>query len=132
MKAARWLGRPSPPTIHAPTAATLEEARSLLRDAIASQREPFDWYQVADAARAHSSDVDLALLEGLLIAGTVNDTRRRHFPDPMDLVFRRDDGLLERYDPAIHGRWSEAGTPRRIPTGATTVSVGSLTEARGL
>jgi hypothetical protein len=131
MKAARLLGRSRPPTFHAPTAAALEEARSLLRDAVASQPGPFDWYEVADRVRARSASLDLALLEGLLIAGTVNDTRRRHFPDPMDLAFRRDDGLLERYDPAFHGRWSDVGTLRLVPTGVVTVPAGSLGEAPG-
>ena len=132
MKAARWLGRSRPPTFHAPTAADLEEARSRLRDAISAQEGPFDWYDVADRLRARSASVDLALLEGLLIAGTVNDTRRRHVPDPMDLAFRRDDGLLERYDPAVHGRWSNGGTLRLVPSGVVTVSAGFLGEAPGL
>jgi len=132
MKATRLLGRSRPPMFLAPTPADLEEARSLLRDAVASQPGPFDWYDVAARVRTRSSNVDLALLEGLLIAATVNDTRRRHFPDPMDLAFRREDGLLERYDPAVHGRWSEGGTLRLVPTGVVTVSAGSLGEARGL
>jgi hypothetical protein len=50
----------------------------------------------------------------------------------MNLAFRRDDGLLERYDPAVHGRWSDGGTLRLVPSGVVTVSAGSLGEARGL
>lgn len=132
MKAARLLGRSRPPMFLAPTEADLEVARSLLRDAVASQRGAFDWFAVAGRVRARSASVDLALIEGLLIAGTVNDTRRRHFPDPMDIAFRRQDGLLERYDPEVHGRWSEGGTLRPVPAGVFTVAAGSLGEARGL
>ena len=50
-----------------------------------------------------------------IIADTVNDPRRQHFPGSRDRLYRRADGRFERYDPAVHGRWSKAGRPVETP-----------------
>jgi hypothetical protein len=132
MNAARLLSRPRhEPSSEGTTSVAVDEARSMLRGAVGAQSGPFDWWTVVDFARRQLSDVDLLLLEGLFIAGTVNDARRRHFPDPMDLVFRRSDGRYERYEVTVHGRWSRAGSPRLGPAGGA-VLLPEAWEARGI
>jgi hypothetical protein len=52
------------------------------------------------------------------IADSVNDDhRRQHCPGPRDVLFRRTDGRLELYAPALHGWWSASGTPTDAPLG---------------
>ena len=55
--------------------------------------------------------VEDAWVGARIIADTVNDPRRQHFPGARDRLYRRADGRLERYDPAVHGPWSRAGRP---------------------
>jgi hypothetical protein len=133
MNAAKLPSRPRhEPSAEGTTPVAVEHARSLLRGAVGAQSGPFDWWAVLDWARRRSSSVDPLLLEGLFIGGTVNDQRRRHFPEPLDLVFRRDDGWHERFDVTVHGHWSKAGTPRLIPAGGPTAPLPELWEARGI
>jgi len=91
---------------------TVTEARALLGYAVSREPTPFDPAEIAAWLSERFPNTDPRLIEGLLIAGTVNDPRRQHFPEPEDLLFCRDDGRYERYDPSMHGRWTKAGRPR--------------------
>ena len=63
--------------------------------------------------------VDPLWVRGRITADTVNDRGRQHLPHPLDLLFRRADGRLERYVASKHGSWSALGEPTLIPmTGA--------------
>ena len=64
---------------------------------------------------AHVPSVDALWVQGRITADTVNDPGRAHVPHPRDLLFRRPDGLLERYVPSIHGSWSPLGEPVLVP-----------------
>jgi hypothetical protein len=133
MNAARLLSRPRhEPSAEGTASIAVEEARSLLREAIGVQPVPFDWWAVVEWVRRRSTAVDLLLLEGLFIGGTVNDNRRRHFPEPMDLAYRRADGWYEPYDVTVHGQWSRAGTPRLIPAGGPASILREAWEAPGI
>jgi hypothetical protein len=59
-------------------------------------------------------DVDPLWVEGRITGDTVNDPDRRHIPEPRDLMFLRQDGRLERYDPRRHGEWTARG-PKEEP-----------------
>ena len=66
--------------------------------------------------------VEDAWVGSRIIADTVNDRRRQHFPGSRDRLYRRADGRFERYDPAVHGLWSKAGRPaeaRSAPMGVS-------------
>jgi|SRR2546422_9037860 len=82
----------------------------LLREAIQARPEPFGDADVATWFARRAPWVDPLWVEGMLVAGTVNDRGRRHFPEPRDLLFRMADGRLERYVRGRHGCWSKAGT----------------------
>ena len=83
----------------------------LLREAIQAQPGPFGEADVVSWFALRAPWVDPLWVEGTLVAGTVNDRDRRHFPGPRDLLFRMADGRLERYVRGRHGFWSKAGTP---------------------
>ncbi len=67
------------------------------------------WYE------RHLPLVDPLWVQGRITADTVNDPGRAHVPHPRDLLFRRSDGLLERYVPSKHGSWSAFGEPVLLP-----------------
>jgi hypothetical protein len=58
----------------------------------------------------------------------VNDPRRRHFPEPQDLMFLEADGRCWKYRSDRHGTWTRVGLPRPGPrTGLPTLALaGSL------
>jgi hypothetical protein len=108
------------------TPLTVAEARALLRYAVAREPSPFDPGEIAAWLGERFPRTDPRLIEGLLIGGTVNDPRRQHFPEPDDVLFCRDDGRYERFDPSVHGRWTKSGRPRLAsaphPPGTQAVS----------
>src|SRR6266516_5962936 len=83
--------------------------RSLVRQAVRAQGAVFDREALARWFDRGAPWVDWLAVEGYLEAGTVNEPNRRHYPEPEDLMYRRPDGLLERYDLRRHGRWSKLG-----------------------
>lgn len=90
--------------------------RELLREAVAEVGSPFTQEDVERWLLGRHGDVRRSAIRAHLSAGTVNNQSRVHFGMPVgDLVFRRSDGKLERYDPARHGRWRR-GLPAVVPT----------------
>ncbi len=89
----------------------------LLREAIQAQPGPFGEADVVSWFARRAPWVDPLWVEGELVAGTVNDRGRRHFPGPLDLLFRKADGRLEPYVRGRHGCWSKAGMPVMAPIG---------------
>jgi hypothetical protein len=96
----------------APDDASLDRARRLIRQAVADQSEPFERSAIAAWFAAHAADVTREVVEGLTIAATVNDPRRRHFPEPQDLMFLETDGRCWKYRSDRHGTWTRVGLPR--------------------
>jgi hypothetical protein len=94
------------------TPLSIEEARAVVRYAVSREPAPFDPERIAWWAGDQFPATDRFLLEGLLIAATVNDPRRQHYPEPQDLMFRRADGRYERYEASVHGRWTKSGRLR--------------------
>ncbi len=79
--------------------------------ALQASPRAFDEASIVRWFERHAPRVDLLWVEGMVQASTVNDPGRQHYPWPRDLLYRRADGGLERYDPKRHGRWSRAGRP---------------------
>lgn len=106
--------------------------RELLREAIADMESPFTQEDVEHWFGRRHGDVQRSTIRAHLTAGTVNNQRRVHFGIPVgDLLFRRPDGRLERYDPLHHGRWRR-GLPAAGPSSARVLggrSVPTVTEA---
>src|SRR5205823_12017086 len=78
--------------------------------------------QVLECVHDNGGRVEVPWVGARIIADTVNDPRRQHFPGSRDLLYRRADGRFERYDPAVHGAWSKAGRPaeaRSAPMGVS-------------
>jgi hypothetical protein len=90
----------------------VDRARHLVRQAVAELQEPFSRVDVFGWFDEHAPDVPRLVVDGLLIAGTVNDPHRQHFPDPEDLLFAGEGGRYWKYDPHLHGRWSVGGRLR--------------------
>jgi hypothetical protein len=59
---------------------------------------------------AIAASIDQDLIDGLIVSSIVNEPVRRHYPSPIELLYRRTDGLLEPYDARRHGRWTSLGT----------------------
>jgi hypothetical protein len=93
---------------------SISGARAVIRYAVTMQRAPLDRDGIAAWVLNRFPAADPHLIEGLLVAATVNDCRRQHYPDPDDLLYRRDDGTFEHYDPSVHGRWARSGRPRLV------------------
>jgi len=85
--------------------------RDLFRRCVHEMPGPFDSSQAMRWFELHAPSVDPVEVDGLLISGSVNDPRRRHYPSPEDVIFRRSDGSFEAWDPARHGHWSALGLP---------------------
>ena len=86
-----------------------------MREALDAQPNAIDDEAVVAWFTNHAPSVDRLWVEGRITADTVNDPGRQHLPKPRDLLFRRSDGLLERYAPSRHGTWSAAGLPTLMP-----------------
>ena len=95
---------------HTPTSA--RSVRSLLRACVRELAEPFHREEVFSWFEREAPGVDRLAVDGLLSVATVNDRRRRHFPQPEDLLFWRPDGRYERFGAAAHGSWSPLGEYR--------------------
>ena len=80
-------------------------------EAVLDQPPEFSEEALYASCERHLPGIDPLWVRGRITADTVNDPGRRHLPHPRDLLFRRPDGLLERYVPSKHGSWSAAGTP---------------------
>ena len=87
----------------------------LWTEALAAQPDAFDEATLLAWFRERASFADPQWVQGRLTADTVNDPERRHYPHPRDLLFRRADGLLERYVLSRHGAWSAGGLPTLLP-----------------
>lgn len=86
--------------------------RELLVQAVAEMPTPFRRSQVVEWFRRHYPAVKPSTVTAIITAGTVNSWSRHHYAGAdQHLIFRRDDGLLERYDPSRHGTWDDYGEP---------------------
>ncbi len=85
--------------------------RELFAEALDALPEVFSQDDLSRWFAATAPWVDPLWVEGRLVGDTVNDRGRQHIPSPMDLLFLRADGRFERYNPAVHGRWSRVGAP---------------------
>lgn len=79
-------------------------------------QDVFEWLH------SNAEWVEDVWIEGRLAADTVNDHRRQHMPGPRDVLFGRVDGRYERYDPAMHGWWSDLGRPSEAETQGASVT----------
>jgi hypothetical protein len=93
----------------------LDRAKRLIRQAVADQAEPFERSAIAAWFAGHAPEVGRDVVVGLTIAATVNDPRRRHYPEPQDLLFLEADGRCSKYDPDRHGSWTRVGLARPGP-----------------
>ena len=84
-------------------------------EAILDQPSVFSDEALIAWCERHLPGFDPLWVQGRITADTVNDPGRAHVPHPRDLLFRRPDGLLERYVPSKHGSWSAAGTAVLLP-----------------
>jgi hypothetical protein len=82
----------------------------LMDQAVAAQDLAFETEDLLRWFAEFAPEIDPLWVDGRISGDTVNDPERRHIPEPGDLLNRRADGLLERYDPELHGRWTTAGT----------------------
>lgn len=96
---------------------TVERAREVLRLAASVHRGPFEGHALIASILDRFPATDPVMLEALFVASTVNDPRRQHFPEPLDVLFMREDGRYEPYEASVHGRWTKAGHAR-VPWGA--------------
>jgi hypothetical protein len=93
---------------------TGRDPRELLRRAVDDAPAAFDRDHLVAWFARNFPQVEPLVVEGLIGLGTVNNPGRRHFPRPVDVLFAREDGWLERYAPERHGLWTTVGTP--LPT----------------
>ncbi len=89
--------------------------RDLLRMSVAVMPSRFSEADLRAWFGRNASSIDPALIDGLIVSSIVDEPARRHYPSPADLLYRRADGLLERYDPGRHGRWTALGTRAHPP-----------------
>jgi hypothetical protein len=82
----------------------------LMDRALAAQGPLFADGAILEWFAWNAPKVDPLWIEGRISGDTVNDSGRRHIPEPRNLLYLRDDGLYERYDPERHGVWTAAGT----------------------
>jgi hypothetical protein len=84
--------------------------RELLVQAVAAMPPAFRRNHVVEWFREHYPAVHHATVTTLITAATVNSRSRRHYPGAdQHLIFKRSDGLLERYDAHRHGQWTKDG-----------------------
>ena len=108
----------------------------LMDRAVAVQGEGFSSDDIHEWFARNAPEVDALWIDGRLSGDTVNDSGRRHIPEPRDLLYLRMDGLYERYDAQRHGQWTAAGTRKGHLTlvggqGAVEPWVVSAIRARG-
>jgi hypothetical protein len=82
----------------------------LMDRAVAAQGEGFSADDIREWFARNAPEVDPLWIDGRISGDTVNDSGRRHIPEPRNLLYLRGDGLYERYDPERHGEWTAAGT----------------------
>jgi hypothetical protein len=84
--------------------------RELLVDDVAAMRPTFRRSQVVEWFQEHYPLVKPSAVTAHITAATVNSPSRHHYNGAaQDLIFKRDDGSLERYDEPRHGRWDLYG-----------------------
>jgi hypothetical protein len=84
--------------------------RELLVDAVGDMPDVFRRAEVVEWFRKQYPAVKPNTVTTLITAATVNSASRHYYPGlAQHLIFQRDDGRLERYDPPRHGQWTANG-----------------------
>jgi len=97
--------------------------RELLVDAVGEMPCVFGRAEVVEWFKEHYPDVQPATVTAHITAATVNSASSHYYPTAVQaLIFKRDDGGLERYDLERHGEWLPDGSFSPGGTGAGTTA----------